>query len=138
MNCPEFIGIVKSGQPIILRRYSKEYVRIAENSLSVVTAHETHICLWLASNRKFKRILRRFSEDIRVGETNYFLRQWQEIGTARAWSSKDNFPGLHEIATFVFMTLIPEYWKIYLEGEEEMVPVIEHDSIHLDNEGYDG
>jgi hypothetical protein len=137
MNCAEFIGIVKSGQPILLRRHSKEYVRLGENSLSVVIAHETHICLWLASNRKFKRILRRFADDIRVQETTRFLQQWQEIGTARDWSVT-NFPGFQEIATFVYLTLIPEYWQIYLEVEgEEAIPLIEHDSVHTDTGDYD-
>jgi hypothetical protein len=138
MNCAEFIDIVKSGQPIVLRRHSKEYVRLSENALSVVIAYETHICLWLASNRKFKRILRRFGDDIRAEETTHFLHQWQEIGTARDWTVT-NFPGFQEIATFVYLTLIPEYWAIYLEVDgkpaEEALPLVEHEGIHMDSGG---
>jgi len=138
MNCAEFIDIVKSGQPIVLRRYSKEYIRLSENALSVVIAYETHICLWLAANRKFKRILRRFGDDIRAEETTRFLQQWQEIGTARDWTVS-NFPGFQEIATFVYLTLIPEYWAIYLEVDgkpaEEALPLVEHESMHTESGG---
>ena len=138
MNCAEFIGIVKSGQPILLRRNSKEYIRLGENSLSVISGNGAHICLWLASNRKFKRILRRFADDIRVEETTRFLQQWQEIGTARDWTVT-NFPGFQEIAAFVYLTLIPEYWQIYLEVEgkpEEAVPLIEREGVHMDTGNY--
>lgn len=143
MNCPEFINIVKSGQPIIFRRNSKEYVRITENSLSVITEHGEHLCLWLSANRKFKRMLRTLggeSNIINFKETHRFLNQWQEIREARDWSS-DNFPSFYEIATFAYLTLVPEYWTIYLEVEgkpaEEVLPLIEHESIHSDSSGYD-
>ena len=148
MNCAEFIGILKSGQPIILRRSSKEYLRLAENSLSVVTGVGKHFTLWLASNRKFKRILRSsiyltpgFHTESDFLELLPFLRRWEEMAKVRNWSDNANFPYIREIATFVYLTLIPEYWTIYLEVEgkppEEALPLIEHGSLHTDNVGYD-
>jgi hypothetical protein len=123
MNCAEFIGILKSGQPLILRRHSKEYLRLAENSLSVVTVSGKHLCLWLAANHKFKRILRvvpqnppevsptasRLINRLRGGLPNirdfrelvFFLRYWEEMRRARLWAPNYNFPGLTEVATFV-------------------------------------
>jgi hypothetical protein len=156
MNCGEFVGIVKSGQPVILRRHSKEYIRLAENALSVVAEDGTHICLWLAANRKFKRILASFShrfiiersgchsdfvEVKRFRETSWFLRKWQEMQEARDWTSTHNFPNLIEVATFVYLTLIPEYWMICLQraGESalEASPLVEHEHLHTDTDGYD-
>jgi hypothetical protein len=59
----------------------------------------------------------------------------------RHWAPNANFPDLTEIATFVYMTLIPEYWTIYLEVEgkpvEEALPLVEHESLHTDSDGYD-
>ena len=137
MNCAEFIDILKSGQPIILRRHSKEYVRVSENSLSVVSEAGTHVCLWLAANRKFKRTLRRFSSHIpNFGETSCFLNKWDDMREARNWSP-ENFPGLREIATFVYLTLVPEYWMICLEVGEEAVPLVQHGELHTGVSDYD-
>jgi hypothetical protein len=143
MNCAEFIDILKSGQPIILRRYSKEYVRLSENSLSIVTGTGEHICLWLAANRKFKRILSAGTVvDFVISKKNlqelvWFLNRWQEMRQARRWSPR-NFPGLHEIAAFVYLTLTPEYWQIYLAIGEEAVPLVEHGDLHTDLGAYEG
>jgi hypothetical protein len=164
MNCAEFIGILKSGQPVILRRHSKEYVRLTKDSLSLVTESGSHVCLWLAANRKFKRILRTVPKNWDLSkpitgsqrlidrlkgvsgirdfrELISFLRCWKEMCTVRNWSSEDNFPAFSEIAIFVYLTLIPEYWTISLEVEgkpaEEALPLIEHESVHSDNGDYD-
>jgi hypothetical protein len=153
MNCGEFIDILKSGQPILLRRHSKEYIRLSENSLSVTTENGVHLCLWLAASRHFKRIIRSLNlkenhypaiDLSRVGrfrETLAFLYRWEEMRTARDWSPH-NFPGLTEIATFVYLTLIPEYWMIYLEVEgkpaEEALPLVTHEKMYTDIAGYDG
>ena len=165
MNCAEFMGIVKSPQPILLRRHSKEYLRLASDSLSLITESGSHLCLWLAADRKFKRILREVAENpypprasmaaqrlldrLRGGLPNIrhfrelvpFLRRWEEMRTARNWSSEKNFPVFSEIAAFVYLTLIPEHWTIYLEVEgkppEEALPLIEHESLHSDSSGYD-
>ena len=151
MNCPEFIEILKSGQPIILRRHSREYIRLTENSLSVISKEGVHYCLWLAANRKFKRIICSVSADnnwkidtLFLGyfrEMAWFLKQWQEIREVRGWTLF-YFPGLNEIATFVYLTLIPEYWMIYLEVEgkpaEEALPLITHEKMYTDVSGYDG
>jgi len=164
MNCAEFIGILKSGQPIILRRSSKEYLRLSESSLTVVTGKNQHLTLWLAANPKFKRILRAILESpeslpnkaterllyrlrgflpsIRdFQELVPFLRNWEMMRQARNWSSESNFPNFREIASFVYLTLIPEYWQIYLEVEgrpaEEASPLVEHENLHTDTGGYD-
>src|SRR5262247_3390369 len=121
MNCAEFIDIVKSAQPILLRRHSREYLRLAENSLSLVSSSGQYLTLWLAENRKFKRILRRtyqlpkFPHLYDFREFLPFLRRWEEMVEVRKWSEKTNFPDLREIAVFTYLTLIPEYWTIYLE-----------------------
>lgn len=139
MNVAEFTGIVKSGSPVILRRRSNEYIRLSENGLSVVRDN-CHLTLWLASNRKFKRVLTTLAspgamEPFR--ETHRFLEVWKEIREARQWSPH-SFPDLNEIAAFVYLTLIPEYWTIYLEREgQEPLPLIEHESLHADTGGYD-
>jgi hypothetical protein len=61
--------------------------------------------------------------------------------TARNWSEEPNFPTFSEIAVFVYLTLIPEHWTIYLEVEgkspEEALPLIEHESLHSDSSSYD-
>jgi hypothetical protein len=154
MNCPEFIDILKSGQPIILRRHSKEYIRLTDNSLSVIAESGMHACLWLAANRKFKRIIRSVSLDnngkswkidtlplFHFRDITGFLRRWEEMRQVRNWAPTANFPDLTEIAAFVYLTLIPEYWTIYLElagkPAEEALPLIEHESLHSDSGGYD-
>ena len=169
MNCAEFSGIIKSGQPILLRRHSKEYLRLATDSLSLVTEKNSHVCLWLAANHKFKRILRAVpqnwdppkSDPPKLGTASQtlldrlrgisgirdlrelipFLRRWEEMRTARNWSEEPNFPTFSEIAVFVYLTLIPEHWTIYLEVEgkspEEALPLIEHASLHSDSDDYD-
>jgi hypothetical protein len=147
MNCAEFIDILKSGQPILLRRHSKEYVWLTENSLSVVAENKVLLCIWLAADFKSKRyLLNNFDSNWNhrvksFRETFWFLNRWQEMREARGWSTTINFPGLNEIATFVYLTLIPEYWTIYLEVEgkpaEEALPLIEHENLHSDTSGYD-
>ena len=138
----------------MLRRRSKEYFRLTENSLSVIAKDGVHLCLWLAANRRFKCILRSLSlershplavlEPFRWGEyreTVGFLYRWEEMRRARHWGPKLNFPELSEIAAFVYLTLIPEYWAIYLEREGqppgEALPLVEHESLHSDLSGYD-
>ena len=145
MNCAEFIDIVKSGQPVLFRRHSKEYIRLAERSLAIVAEDEKHYVLWIVAERKFQSILRgtvpteRYRKVLR--ETVSFLNRWQEMADARDWSRR-NFPSLTEIATFIYMTLIPEYWMIYLEIErkpaEEALPVVAHEKMYMEVTGYDG
>jgi hypothetical protein len=146
MNCAEFIEIIKSGQPIIFRRHSREYIRLSSDSLSVISENGTHLCLWLAAIRHFKRILRSLdpswgAQGVQFRETLGFLYRWEEMREVRRWGPNLNFPALREIATFVYLTLVPEYWTIYLEREgqplEEALPLIEHESLHTDTGGYD-
>ena len=136
MTFPDFLARVRSGVPMRLQN-RKAYLRLTNHSLSAVSSRGEKLHLWITGTGKSKNLLRALRQPVTgIGsslpledwwELLSFLKKWEEMRAARDWKPGPTFPGLREIAAFVYLTLVPELWQVWMEEEDGSLSVpLEH------------